>query len=325
MRNSSFDTARFFACFFIVAVHIGYYNDYSQQFGEMFRALSRWALPFFFLISGYFIGIKDVDNYAKRINKLIWIFIVASVIFIPYAILKKVEHGPVSFLQVAASLFSVDSLVYGNYFHLWFLPSLITGMLLTRLVIDNFKISTGLTVSLLMILLTWVADVLAFLGHGEGFFYYFRFLLAFPLVFIGWYVAKIKPRFSLSLALALLVFGFAMIASEMSLLRYFTGYNGMERQFPLFSAFVAIVLLLCCANVTLSRNLLSDLGEKYSLGIYLFHPLFLPIAKMALNKIQFYNSFIHLVSTFLLTILFVVALDKLAPRFNHYINGSSIK
>lgn len=325
MRNSTVDLARLLASFFIVAVHVGYYADYPQYVGEIFRGSARWALPLFFLITGYFIGVSREANFPKRINKILGIFVISSILFIPYAILKKMEQGPVALSQIASDIFSSDSLVYGDYFHLWFLPSLIIGMLLTKFAIDNFRPAVALWLSGLLLLLTWIADIYAFLDKGEGYFYFFRLIVSFPLVYIGYYFAKSRLLISARWATVFFVCSIVAMILEISILTEVTGYDGLERQFPLFCAVAAIMLLLWSVRASLPVNIYSTIGEKYSLGIYLFHPIFLPIAKVLLIKVQAYDSFLHLVLTFASTLVALMLLDKIFPRVFKFVNGGFIK
>lgn len=325
MRNPAIDLARLVASFFIVAVHVGYYNDYSHYVGEIFRGGSRWALPLFFLITGYFIGASKEVDYSKRINKIIGIFVVASILFVPYAILKKMEHGPTSVSEICLSLFSVNSLVYSDYFHLWFLPSLIIGMLLTKFAIDNFSPEKALILSGVLLILTWLSDLYAFFDQGESYFYFFRLLVSFPLIYIGYYLAKRNLTLAPHWAIILFASSVFAMALEVSVLAAVTGHDGFERQFPLFCSFAAAILLLGCAGARMGNNFYSDLGAKYSLGIYLFHPIFLPITKILMVKTQAYDTFAHLLLTFMMTLAAMILLDKVFPRVFRLINGGFVK
>lgn len=325
MRNSTIDLARLIASFFIVAVHVGYYTDYSPYVGDVFRSSARWALPLFFLITGYFIGVSKDENFPKRVNKILGIFITSSIIFIPYAILKKVEQGAVSLVQILPSILSVDSLLYGDYFHLWFLPALIIGMLLAKFAIDNIKPNIALWLSGLLLLLTWLSDLYAFFDKGESYFYFFRVLVSFPLVYIGYYLARNPLSITREWSAIIFLGSVVLMVFEVSFLTKVTGHDGLERQFPLFCALAATMLLCWCVKAKVPENFFSRMGERYSLGIYLFHPIFLPITKILLTKTLGYDSFIHLILTFISTVGSMIILDKAFPKLFRFVSGGYIK
>ncbi|WP_404873421.1 acyltransferase family protein, partial [Klebsiella pneumoniae] len=80
-RNGTIDILKLLASFCIISVHIGYYQDYPVIFADLFRVSTRWALPFFFVSSGYFLGLSSNTNVIQRVNKLITIFLTASIFY----------------------------------------------------------------------------------------------------------------------------------------------------------------------------------------------------------------------------------------------------
>ncbi|EEZ4074081.1 acyltransferase family protein, partial [Escherichia coli] len=81
MRNYSIDTMRFVACFFIIAVHIGGYPQQGELFTEVFRGVSRWAVPFFFLVTGYFLSCQNKRKLLLRLTRITYITLIFSVLF----------------------------------------------------------------------------------------------------------------------------------------------------------------------------------------------------------------------------------------------------
>lgn len=51
-RNSTFDIFKGIACIMIVFTHCAF----PGTFGVSVQTLARWTVPFFFVVSGYFLG-----------------------------------------------------------------------------------------------------------------------------------------------------------------------------------------------------------------------------------------------------------------------------
>ena len=77
----SIDGMRAIAAFFIVCLHV----PFSGTFGEVVSAFARIAVPFFFMISGFFIWSDTEEKQYKRIRKqikhLFFLMIYADVLY----------------------------------------------------------------------------------------------------------------------------------------------------------------------------------------------------------------------------------------------------
>ena len=77
-RNQSVDTFRLLAALGVVILHVEYPNV-PNEIAIGLRLMSRWAIPFFFLISGYFLAANNTKssrlNVQPAVERLIWIFL----------------------------------------------------------------------------------------------------------------------------------------------------------------------------------------------------------------------------------------------------------
>lgn len=129
------DWFRIVAALFVVAIHTSPLKGISF-WGDLTVALivGRVAVPFFFMVSGYFVlGAARDESYESRIRhfliKNLKYYLLAIVIYLPinwYA-------GRLSGLK--AGTIVKELLIQGTFYHLWYLPALITGMLLSLLLI----------------------------------------------------------------------------------------------------------------------------------------------------------------------------------------------
>jgi len=115
-RYDSLDIFRLLVSFAVVILHVSM-GSMPLDIQIYLKLLARFAVPFFFLVSGYFFytGYKKDDHvfFLKNISKLLCIFLVASIIFLPIDIAKGNFR------------FSQKLILTGTEGHLWFLPSLI--------------------------------------------------------------------------------------------------------------------------------------------------------------------------------------------------------
>ena len=89
--------------------------------------LSKWSVPYFFLVLGYFLGKKiDTGRTTTVIERISIMFLVASVLLLPMAIARD------GLTETWSSLMQ-SGLYNGSFFHLWYLNSLLWGLLVFRL------------------------------------------------------------------------------------------------------------------------------------------------------------------------------------------------
>ncbi|MBD2825617.1 acyltransferase [Xenorhabdus szentirmaii] len=89
-RNLNIEVLRIIACFFVVAIHATYnFNptglmDFNNYAGLAIHSIVRSGLPIFFMVSGFFILNKKIDNikqfYINRFSSIIIPFVFYSLI-----------------------------------------------------------------------------------------------------------------------------------------------------------------------------------------------------------------------------------------------------
>ncbi|MFP2712399.1 acyltransferase family protein [Escherichia coli] len=319
MRNNSLDVAKYIACFCIIIVHVGSYAELPGHYGSYLRAASRWALPFFFVSYGYTLGLSNNINLSKRLNKLVAILFSASVIYIPL----HLYYNNWNYEKVLDKYLNINILHGDGYFHLWFVNSLILGVILTSFFISNFRVMTGVVVAVTMTILCWVFDLSKYLGINSLYFYIFRFLLGFSLVYLAYAMSKAKLFDKIPVPVSVIGFFVSglLIFAECYILKNETGRPFFDRQVPLFSLLVPFFIISFCTRVNIKDNFVSMLGREYSLCVYLLHPM--AIYFIGINfKI---NSTAMLFISFVTTMAFSVLLKYLTPYIYNRLNGVNIR
>lgn len=124
------DPFRMAAAFLIVAIHTAPLSSYSETADFLFSyCLGRIAVPFFLMTTGYFaLGplLRDPHfsgrSLIKSIQKTALLYLAATLLYLPV----NIYSGK---LPAIKDLFKV--LVFdGTFYHLWYLPAALVGMLL---------------------------------------------------------------------------------------------------------------------------------------------------------------------------------------------------
>jgi surface polysaccharide O-acyltransferase-like enzyme len=150
-RIYSIDVLRFFANFCIVLTHtrVAYTRPTENLDGLMLGAafivynISRMALPFFFILSGFFYGKSLLktgtpkDTYWKTFKKLLVVYFCCGILYalIPrngaHFLMDTEKYGWLKtyywYLQDLV-LNSPFLILEGTKYHLWFIPALIIGL-----------------------------------------------------------------------------------------------------------------------------------------------------------------------------------------------------
>jgi len=304
-------------------VHVGNFTELPSPLGDVIRVSSRWALPFFFLCSGYLIGISHEFDVGRKVNKLVSILFYSSIFYIP--ILYRMLHGDLEGLL--NKVISADTIHGGTSFHLWFINALMLGVILTNYMLKNVNARLALILAVGIILGCWVGDVLKSLGYKIWIFYVFRTMIAFSLVYIGYLIAKTKILNGIrnNISLIILIGGVLLMVAEVYFIHKAVGADMNERQFPFMSVPVAIALLSLSINTSIKDNFISRIGRDYSLGVYLIHPFLIYIAIHDVGSTIANNSSMKLILCFILSIVIMWIFKQFIPIVYRKLNGIGIK
>ncbi len=324
-RSAGIDLFRFIGAFFIVLLH-SEYGDLSTSFENVIRLSARWAVPFFFIVSGYFLAPKmqnrdlPLAKIENSLMRMIWILLVSSVF---YFLLNTYFTKALSF--------SIEQFLTGTNFHLWFLGSLIFGFLsiwfIYRLNKGKYMYIISITI-LIIALYTDIYDVV--LGQTQP-YELFRFLLSIPFMFGGILLAKLRfVQRSWIFYLLLVAASFAITLLEVYHLNQYYGLDWWEPQLTIGSVIMAYGIFALSLQIKVKPNLFSKMGAQYSLLVYLYHPFVLYLMKVAGNNLLPQTLFAEIerfnpIICFTLTMGGIAILHKFTPWMYHFLDGSNIK
>ncbi len=327
-RYNNIDYFRFIACFFILLVHTKY-GALNEDAVFALRLSARWAVPFFFICSGFFLEKKIVGNrdlylesIGKTLKKLISILIIASIIYIPINFyLGYYKYG-------------IDTLLIGTFIHLWFIGSLLFGNIFIWYMYLIRKEKHLIITSLLILLIALVSDSYDnFFGRNLSYDAP-RFLLSIPFMVIGMLIYrfqnKLTKRISNWALVLIAVLGFTFQYAETYFFHQKFNYSKNVHELLIGTIlFITPLFILIIKNKTKFRDsAFSRIGRKYSLWIYLYHPAMYVFINF-LNNIIFNNDSIiysriqmfNPIICFSLCLVLANFLDKNLNKVYNYTNG----
>lgn len=123
--SPALDRFRLLAAFLVVCNHTSPLDSFAP--GADFwltRVLARVAVPFFFMVSGYFLSQRNWANTGKFLKKTALVYALAVVLYLP---LNWYNGGFASPLQGFQKL-----LLDGTLYHLWYFPAVLLGVVIAR-------------------------------------------------------------------------------------------------------------------------------------------------------------------------------------------------
>lgn len=319
-RNHSIDILRFIGAFAVIVIHVGFTRP---PWEAQIRLLARFAVPFFFLASGYFFEKKwkseGLAAFSSTLLNLLSIYLVANLIYLPVNVGSSLLHGKGIEL-------GLPNMLLGTWNHLWFLGAMIVGYLFLWILHFNRLQRILPYVSIFFLALMLLSESYSFMGLRFS-VELARTFLSIPLLYIGMQISEkeVEKKGSKTVFLVFALVGFLLHVGETLSLFYWKHVPIGRLQFFLSTTLMAIGFLCLSLKIeTPKPNLISEWGRKYSLLIYLFHPLIL------MWSVNFYRilpkNLTFIVWTtpiigFALTLLPIMLVEKFLPRFYSFING----
>ena len=301
MRYTGIETARFIAIMAVIAIHL---YPTSTFLGEIINQSSRFAVPFFFLVSGYFFTLKyrkgesnlDIQflQFSIKISAiyLFWYFIYAYwPVFAPENWSELKEFGVIYSLQQETAVlisefknhFFYYTLAGGRAYHLWFLPALLcgVGLLYIFLKINLFRVGLGLAFCLFVMALllepykeSWLGLPFNLGGRNGPFF-------SSVFVFIGAFLSMSEDKYAeYKWIPALLISSLFLQISEAMWIKYIYSIPVTEQNYVLSTLlFASLFSMYFIRNSNFGENLLIHRLGKYTLGIYVSHVIVIYILR----------------------------------------------
>lgn len=327
-KIASLELGRLVAMIAIIMLHcqmfLSYFTlDGEPWFGYVFNQLTRFAVPLFFLIAGYLIQPKltnkpwqTVLNYGSPLIRIWAIWSVISLLM-PFNWGVLLEHGYLAERQGYWSYLlqtPLNSLLEGGLVHLWFIPALLSAIVIIAALID-FKLSRWiLPLSLALYCYGVLAGSYAVLTElPSPFFTRNGPFFATLMVAIGFTLRQSEFQFSASKAIWLTGLGLSIHIVEAYWL-HGMGQIFNTNDFLFGTIFWATgIMMYLLTHPDLGRNAIVFSLSKRVLPVYVCH---LPMVIVMMNVAGFFGlthapkDAIVLIGTLVFSYLLVVATEK---------------
>lgn len=333
------DIAKLFFCFCILFRHTGAYHEipFSYYFQHGLFCL---AVPFFFVTSGYFFGIKakaddgvsmwdKVKKYEKRLLYPYIAFSIINIFMAAYDLLKSGESIKWTILRMGRSV------LFYPYGALWYVWASMTGVLILYLFLRKGKLKLALFMGVLVYLFALLCNSYYFVSEGtlvrrvtdiylwittsarNGLF------VGFPLLTLGtavaWYEEKILQYLKGKRLLFVAIMSWLIMFGEILFIQNKTTADDHSLFIMQLVFIPALLLLLIQCNCRLSHEK-AVLCRNLSTGIYFIHRPVLSIMRKIIAAVGIVDvsgvlQFLIL-SVFCVMVCLVVNISKKEPFYS---------
>ena len=303
-RQYGIDAFRLLSALPVIAAHGGRFHMSTHM---VVGVLSKWSVPYFFLVLGYFLARQSGEKRTSRaLERIFLMFLMASLLLLP---LDLYQLGPYKTATYLAQHF----LFNGSYYHLWYLDSLLIGLLVIR-------ISDGLgdaRVLPVVAIIALVASIWIGSYSSPGAATIGRHLMATPFLWFGMLLSARTPSMRQSVALVLA--GTAILCAE-AWVQYIQLHREIWHCPILFGTLpFAVGVFGIAVNLPYSRALetIGRLGGRYTGCMYVTHMYWIVLVAWAaqtlgMDQLDTYRNWV-VPLVFLLTLGALRVVDRFVP------------
>lgn len=316
--NHTFFTIKALACFCVVMIHCAF----PTKIGELLLIFSRWAVPFFFMLSGFFSYYENSDILNTKINhrlkKTVKLAIKSFLLYFIVNILINYFKGSFNtFLHSISNWKNILKLVLCNWTtpfigvgHIWFLLADIYVYIIFKFIVKHNKYKLAYLFSIVSLIGIYLIEVFSLvLGYSfEGIYIRNAFLLGLPLFMLGHYISKNKNKI-LSIDKKKIIIVFTLLYSFAFIIETLILKGRFE--FYLNNIIFNILMFLIALNYP-NIKIGWEIGKNHSSNIYVIHYLVIIILNLIstqiLNKIF---SYIAPILVFVISLIISIIINKI--------------
>lgn len=331
-RHFAIDIAKCFAALLVVGIHTNLCQDINKDlFFYVNLVFCRLGVPFFAATSGYFLynNFKNnrIESLKKHEIKLLKIYAIWSLLYLIYMLPGWVDTGYLSAVNFLG--FCKSSLIFGSYFHLWYIVDVIYMLPLYFILVRKFSANNCMLIGILL----W--GVYAFnYGYSslmplfmQNIFSFLNIDLAFisgpfvilPMFLLGGYIKSKEQgttQSSKTKRLLMLIFSLIVLYTEASFLRALniSGYTRIT-SIILVTYSILLFVLQCKVSITIPQKYKFIRLNRISLLIYCVHPMIaLPI-----NNCPSISTELGFLITCFASLTFALAIETTSLIINGYV------
>lgn len=323
---SGIDYFRFIAALLIVAIHTSPLSSFSETGNFIFtRIVSRVAVPFFFMTSGFFLISRYTCNAEKLgafIKKTTLIYGVAILLYIPI----NVYNGYFKMDNLLPNIIK-DIVFDGTLYHLWYLPASIIGAAIAWYLVKKIHYRKAFLIASVLYIIGLFGDsyygIVKSVSCLNGFYnlifqltdYTRNGIFFAPIFFVlGGYISDNQNRLSLKRSIVGFIVCFALMFGEALTLHHFD----IQKHDSMYVLLLPSVY--CLFNLLLHfRGKRRTRLRTISLIIYIIHPFMIVVIRLFakllhLQSLLVENSLVHYIAVCFAAVVFAVVITALLSR-----------
>lgn len=156
IRNPVIEYMKLLCAFLVVAIHVSPLQSINETADFVFtRIIARIAVPFFFMVSGYYV-LSNCKSHKGKVLRFLKktgiLYLAATLLYVPVNIYAGAYEN-ISFGQVCR-----DLLFDGTFYHLWYLPGVMLGMVLCLFLVRTLGEKGAFIISVILYVLGLLGD-----------------------------------------------------------------------------------------------------------------------------------------------------------------------
>ncbi len=301
---------------------------FPGNFGVIIETIARFAVPLFFVISGYFQFNSDKEKLKNKIKGILKIIFISMLMYSIYS-LYTYNFDIHIWIKQTYNVENIFKLIFFNYTsfiisHLWFLFALLYCYITYMMVKDKKNLNKVYYISMAIIILTMIIRCIMSYFNVDLTIQkiIFRNWLFFglPFFFMGCYIKqnqeKILSKLNNKKLVVCMILAIILCVAEKVLGKIL--FNAKLEYYFGNILLVFSMFLLALKNKNLQLNgIITTIGKKYSLYIYILHYLIIKILQDILQTYSIkINEYIIPIIVLVITLLLSIVIYHIKNMFN---------
>ena len=308
-RNYSIDLLKLILAFLVVLHHS------PSPFHDIMQPITTCAVPTFFMISGFLIFRKEISfkRIMKNAIRILKIFCWALLLYYIWFWIRHGEPYVPNLKDICLMVFVNNEPLSG---HLWYLIAYTYALIVIAILELKGKIHYLKHIAIWGLSLYFLFDIWHIYCKVPKYLtlvYCFRnfFFTAIPMMYIGTTIAKYN---SIRIGRKIAAFIIFFICALVEINSFHVNHIADIYFFTIPLSFSLFVLFLNCK--IRKPNIFTKCGEKYSLYIYILHPIIIKLLTNEFGRSTYFVGGVAFVLTLLLSVLFVSLKNKITSIVN---------
>lgn len=270
-RVEGIDFFRAIMSFLVVTIHV----PIEGQIGVVINLVSRCAVPYFFMVSGFFFN-KELVNL--RVRKILRLIVLSSIFYALYDIAVQIITSSFTLdLQIFSTRMIVKYIFFGeNPFaiHLWYLSALLYVTLIFSYIEKKQYISFLMYLLLCIGLCVGQYSNLLIGKEFESYISRNWIFIGLPFYYLGYYLKHLDTlilKISKKLIVVSIISFIILLTVERIALVEFNIFNNSALY--IFNIPLTISFFLLALNIKDLKVIkkIAEFGRKYASDVYIYH------------------------------------------------------